>query len=114
MIKYKEQQSVKSEQNDKGIDKMYLNSLKDFDGFSDKVRMFSSVNLLPGEEVGYHIHTGEAESYYIISGVGEYSDNGTIVPVSAGTVTFTPSGEGHGIKNVGDEVLNFIALIVLD
>ena len=114
MIKYREEQSVKSEQNDKGIDKMYLNSLKDFDGFSSKVRMFSSVNLLPGEEVGYHIHTGEAESYYIISGTGEYSDNGTIVPARPGMVTFTPSGEGHGIKNTGDEILNFIALIVLD
>ena len=114
MIKYRNEQRVGSEQNSKGIDKMYLNFLGDFDGFNKKVRTFASVSLLPGEEVEFHVHTGEMESYYIISGVGEYNDNGTIVPAEAGMVTFTPSGEGHGIKNTGSERLEFIALIVLD
>lgn len=114
MIKYREQQTVTKKQNDKGIDKMYLNSLKDFEGFNKKVSMFSSIKLLPGEEVTYHVHTGEAESYYVISGVGEYNDNGKIYEVKSGMVTFTPSGNGHGIKNTGSEMLNFIALIVLD
>ena len=76
--------------------------------------MFSSIKLLPGEEVTYHVHTGEAESYYVVSGVGEYNDNGVISEVKSGMVTFTPSGYGHGIKNTGSEILNFVALIVLD
>ena len=114
MIKYVEEQVVGSEQNAQGVDKMYLNFLNKFDGFNKKVRTFASVNLLPGEEVEFHTHVGEMESYYIISGVGEYSDNGNIVPVRPGMVTFTPSGEGHGIKNTGKESLIFIALIVLD
>lgn len=114
MIKYREEQSVRSEQNAKGIDKMFLSSLKDFDGFNSKIRMFANVKLLAGEEVGFHIHNGETECYYIISGEGEYSDNGTIRQVKPGMITYTPSGEGHGIKNTGDEVLEFIALIILD
>ncbi|MBR2404329.1 MAG: cupin domain-containing protein, partial [Clostridia bacterium] len=40
--------------------------------------------------------------------------NGTKVDVSAGMVTFTPSGQGHSIKNTGDEMLVFIALILVD
>ncbi len=31
-----------------------------------------------------------------------------------GTVTYTPSGSGHGIKNTGSDMLTFIALIILD
>lgn len=114
MIKYKDEQSVKTEQNAKGIDKMFLSSLKDFDGFNSKIRMFANVRLLPGEEVEFHVHIGETECYYIISGVGEYSDNGNICEVKPGMITYTPSGEGHGIKNTGSEVLEFIALIILD
>lgn len=29
-------------------------------------------------------------------------------------VTLTPSGQGHSIKNTGDEMLVFIALILAD
>jgi mannose-6-phosphate isomerase-like protein (cupin superfamily) len=34
--------------------------------------------------------------------------------VLPGTVTFTPSGESHGIKNTENEMLEFIALIIRD
>ena len=88
--------------------------LNNFEGWNKKVRMFSTVELDPGSSVDYHVHTGEFESYFILTGNGIYNDNGTEVPVSAGTVTFTPSGEGHGLKNTGNEKLTFIALIVVD
>jgi quercetin dioxygenase-like cupin family protein len=45
---------------------------------------------------------------------GIYNDNGNKVDAVPGMVTFTPSGEGHAIKNTGDDMLTFIALIVLD
>lgn len=114
MIKTKEQLRVTSSNNEAGQIKMHLSHLKDFDGFNPKVRMFAQVDLKPGEEVTYHVHEGEFESYYILSGTGEYNDNGEITNVAPGTVTFTPSGSGHGIKNIGNELLSFIALIVLD
>ena len=55
-----------------------------------------------------------SETYYILSGKGIYSDNGTLRMVSAGDVTFTPDGKGHGLTNSGDEDLVFMALIILD
>ena len=83
-------------------------------GGPEKVRTFALAELEPNSAVGFHMHYGESESYYILSGTGVYNDNGTLVPVEAGDVTFTPSGEGHGLENTGDGILKFIALIVLD
>ncbi len=114
MIRTKEQLKITTEQNEKGIDKLFLSDLAEFDGKNPKLRTFALAKLNPGEEVEFHIHEGECESYYIISGKGIYNDNGTETKVFPGTVTFTPSGEGHGIKNTGDDILEFIALIILD
>ncbi len=80
----------------------------------EKVRTYAHAVLVPGGEVEFHTHEGESESYYILSGIGTYNDNGTEITVSSGDVTFTPSGEGHGIKNTGTENLHFMALIVLE
>ena len=77
-----------------------------------KGRVFNHVFLAPGAEIGWHIHKGDGETYYILSGKGEYSDNGNMVSVGPGDVTFVDEGEGHSLKNVGDEPLEAIALIL--
>ncbi len=79
-----------------------------------KVRMYAKATLEPGASVGYHTHHNESESYFILSGKGEYNDDGEISTVLPGDITFTPDGHGHGIKNIGDDELVFMALIVLD
>lgn len=79
-----------------------------------KVRKLAHAKLEPGSSVGYHTHHGESETFYILSGKGKYSDNGTEIEVNAGDVTFTPDGEGHSIENIGDDVLEFMLLIVVD
>lgn len=79
---------------------------------NNKGRVFAHTTLNPGCSIGYHVHNGDTEIYYIYSGKAEYNDNGKIVTVEAGDVTFTPSGEGHGIKNIGTEPVEFIALII--
>ena len=80
-------------------------------------------SLLNGEDemykagssaIGYHIHNGESETYYILSGTAKYNDNGVIKTVTAGDVTFTGSGEGHGIEAIGNEPVEMIALILYD
>ena len=114
MIKNKEEISVSTENNNNGEIKLYLSDLADFANRNSKLRTFAHAVLKPGEEVEFHIHQGESESYYILSGKGLYNDNGKIVEVTKGTVTFTPSGSGHGIKNNSEENLEFIALIILD
>lgn len=79
---------------------------------NDKGRTFAHTTLLPGNSIGFHVHENEAELYYIYSGKGEFDDNGAIVTVEAGDTTITPAGTGHGIKNVGTEPLEIIALIL--
>ena len=89
-----------------------LERLFDRSFMPNHLEMYSRAYLEPGACVGFHVHTGEAESYYILSGKGEYNDNGEVYTVEAGDLTYTPNGHGHGIKNTGDAVLEFIALII--
>lgn len=77
-----------------------------------KGRLFSRITLNPGCSIGYHVHEGDAELFYILRGTAEYSDNGTVKQVTAGDVTICPDGEGHGIANRTDEVVELIAVIV--
>ena len=79
-----------------------------------KCRMYAQVTLETGCSLGYHEHHNESETYFILSGEGEYNDNGNCRTVKAGDVTFTPDGCGHGLKNTGLEDLVFMALIILD
>ena len=77
-----------------------------------KGRVFSHLVLHPGCEVGWHIHHGDGETYYILRGEGLYSDNGTPVRVRPGDVAFVGDGEGHSLLNDGESDLEAIALIL--
>ena len=77
----------------------------------NKNRVFMHGTLEKGSEIGWHVHTGDGEVYYILSGEGEFNDNGTMTTVSAGDVTWTADGEGHSLKCTSDK-LEFIALVV--
>ena len=72
----------------------------------------SHVVLEKNCEVGWHIHHGDGETYYILKGKGEYSDNGNIVEVYPGDVLFVDDGEGHSMINREDEPLEMIALVL--
>ena len=68
---------------------------------------------LCAEKLGWKTST----TYTVIkrlSGRGVYNDNGNKVDIVPGMTTFTPSGQGHSVKNTGDEMLVFIALIVVE
>lgn len=80
----------------------------------NKGRLLSLNTLKKDCGVGYHVHQGDGEIYYIISGEAEYDDNGTITTVKAGDVTFTGPGEGHAITNRGDEDVQFLAIILYE
>lgn len=75
-------------------------------------RKFALFTLPPGTSLGYHVHKGDSETYYILTGRGLYSENGKMVEVSAGDMTFCPDGEGHSLENISDEPLTYIALIL--
>ena len=78
-----------------------------------RIDTLARATLAPGAAVGYHLHSTDAEAYYFLSGIGEYTDGKTTCRVTAGDVTYTPRGEGHGVENVGNEDLVFIALSVI-
>lgn len=78
----------------------------------DKGRFFGRTTIQPGAGIGYHVHKKESETYYVLSGTGNFNDNGTLTTVNAGDVTYTAAGEGHGLEAVGDEPLEIIALIL--
>ena len=114
MIKKRQDQSLTYEYNVCGKPAFSLYNLKEFQGMNPGVKQFSYVEIEEGEEVPYHEHHGNCENYYIISGHGLYNDNGNEIEVCDGAVTFTPSGCGHALKNIGTEKLCFIALVIND
>ena len=77
-------------------------------------RLFAHNVIEKGSGVGYHVHHGECEFYYVLSGSAEYNDNGNVITISAGDVTYTGDGEGHGLVNNADEPFEMIALILFE
>ncbi len=65
----------------------------------------------PGSSIGYHQHLGDEEVYLILRGKGEVNDNGQVKTASPGDLVLTRSGEYHGIKNVGSEDLELLAIV---
>lgn len=78
----------------------------------DKGRVFAHTSVYPGAGIGYHVHKGESETYYILSGRAKLNDNGRECVLEAGDVAFTGDGEGHSIEALGDEPVELIALIL--
>ena len=96
-----------------GTGRMKLEKILGEAELKDKCGLFARVTLHPGDVLGFHEHHGNSECYFILSGEGEYDDNGTVRRVKAGDVTWTPDGSGHGLSNAGGAAdLVFIALIV--
>ena len=86
-----------------------LNNPEEMEG---KGRAFNHITVYPGSEIGYHVHHGDAETYYILSGEGTYTDDGETYPVRPGDITFCPEGHSHGLACAGSEPLIFMALII--
>ncbi len=79
---------------------------------SDKCAMFAKVTIPVGASIGEHFHKGNTETYHILQGEALYNDNGVDKKIGVGATTFCPDGEKHGIENIGNEDLIFIALII--
>lgn len=90
-----------------------INAIVDKQELYGNGSMFAHVRLETGAVVDWHVHNGEVEYYYILKGVGVYTDeDGTEYTVYAGDVcTITPD-HGHAIRNQEAETLEFIALVV--
>lgn len=79
-----------------------------------KGRIFSVVTLEKNCGLGWHVHKGDGEFYYVLSGEAEYSDNGVMTLLKPGDTAFCPNGEGHAVKNLNDEPFVFVALVIYE
>ena len=77
---------------------------KFFKAAVDSKLQFTKRILHPGSAIGYHLQK-EEEIYYISSGTGEMSMNGTTFMVQAGDAILTLPGSSHGLKQTGKEDL---------
>lgn len=78
-----------------------------------KCDMYAKVIIPPLCSIGLHEHHGNTETYHILHGTARYNDNGKEITIGAGTTTFCPDGEKHGIENLSaTENLVFMALII--
>ena len=91
------------------VDMRQLMTLEEFAGTG---RLFNVMTLKPGHSVGDHLHEGDWEAYYFLSGSGHYDDNGTIYQTEPGDFFLCKDGERHYLLNNGKEDLVFLALIV--
>jgi mannose-6-phosphate isomerase-like protein (cupin superfamily) len=78
-----------------------------------KTRLFARLRLPPGGSIGYHLHDGEEEIFYILSGEAEVSDAGAVARVGPGDAVHTGGGAGHSIACRGSEPLELLAVILV-
>jgi mannose-6-phosphate isomerase-like protein (cupin superfamily) len=78
-----------------------------------KVRLFARLRLQKDCSIGYHLHDGEEEIFYILSGTGRMTDGDTTSIVGPGDAVLTGGGSGHSIENAGEEPLDILATILL-
>jgi len=76
-----------------------------------KVRLCARITIPAGGSIGHHVHRGEDELYYILSGRGMVRDGGEVRDVRPGSAILTRSGEGHELMNAGTEELVLLAVI---
>ena len=80
--------------------------------FAGHGRLYSRFVLPPGTSIGWHVHEGETEPYYILAGEGTFTDSdGSVHLVHKGDCCIIEEGHGHSIANNGTEDLEFMALI---
>lgn len=72
--------------------------------------IFGVVSFPPGSNPGTHVHQGEEEIIYVLSGRGETNVAGKIYPLEPGVGVFTEPGVEHGVKTLGNEPLVLVSV----
>ena len=96
-----------------GAGRMKLCPILTEEELSGCTTLFARVKLDPQSEIGYHLHIGETEAYYVLSGQGIFIDgNRKEIAVSSGDICTIKEGQGHGMKNTGDTCMDIIAIVI--
>ena len=114
MIKYKSdmQTEIKERMRD-GKGRVEITHILKKEELKGKARLFANIRLLPNCSVGYHAHNNEEEVFYIISGKALVKDDNKEYEVGPGDAILTGNGSSHSIENIGEQPLNFLAVILV-
>ncbi|MPM81184.1 Oxalate-binding protein [bioreactor metagenome] len=82
------------------------------DDLRGKAKLFSKITIPVGNSIGMHDHVDDFEVYYILKGKGKVLDNNEFVEVNEGDAIYTADGNKHCIENIGNEDLEFIAIVI--
>ena len=75
-------------------------------------RLFCVTEIPPGGSIGAHTHSNDFEVYFILHGIAEINDNGVRRILKTGDAAQCRLGEFHSIKNIGDQKLKYLAVIL--
>lgn len=115
MIRRHDEMTVETATNLKGGDgTIQLINILNMDEMYGVGRFFGVTVIPPGCSTGMHTHNGDFETYYIIKGTAEINDNGQTFILNPGDMTQCPAGSSHAIRNVGDEDLEYLAVILYE
>ena len=76
----------------------------------DKVKIMYST-LRPGSSTGPHIHEGNCEIIFVISGVATFHYDGKVETCRAGQCHYCPMGHNHYMENNTDHDLVYFAVV---
>lgn len=114
MLRKKENVRIEEKNLFGGRNSVFANILLETADWKGAGRVFQKVVVPPMCEIGYHVHKGDSEAYYILKGSGIYNDNGTEITLNEGDLAFTPEGCGHGFYNNTDKNVEILALVLFN
>lgn len=77
-----------------------------------KGKLFGKITLKPGVSIGLHTHVDDSETFYVLSGEGLYTENGSVMNIKTGDILYLNKGGNHSVENNGDAELQLMALIL--
>ncbi len=79
--------------------------------FTDEAVKIMRGTLAPGSSIGLHMHMGDAEIIYILSGSGKCLFEGGEETLAEGDCHYCSEGREHSLINNGVEKLEFFAVV---
>jgi mannose-6-phosphate isomerase len=66
------------------------------------------IEVSPGKRLSYQRHEKRSEHWFVVSGEGQVTLDGKVVPIGPGGTVDVPAGCAHRMDNTGTEELVFI------
>ena len=91
-----------------GTGEIFLREVFGEDVFESNLVHLHETIVQPHSTIGYHLHEGNEEIYYIMEGEGIMTVDGEEKTVAPGDAIITHSGSKHGLVNNTDKGLKIL------